>query len=324
MAGVSRSAVSRAFTPNAYISPIAKAKVMEAAAALGYRPDSLAQNMARGRSNMVVLVINKINSIREPGVHASILKAVLDSGRLPVVLTVPPRDDGASILKQHLTFPIEGIVVMSDSVSALSVHEAAPHMRPIMINRDSYNSSVDAVRTDDATGINDMVEHLWRTGHRTIAFMAGRETSVVSDVRKNALLLAIAKKGMRLVGEARGNFRYEDAFAAAHDLVSGDDVPDAIFCASDTMGFGVMDHIRMKTIYRVAKDISIIGYDDSIVAAWPSYDLSTIREDVEQHARAVIDILDRRKTQETPEPIQITTVSEFVLRSSVRPKDGRL
>ncbi len=56
-AGVSQSAVSRVFTPGASASPATKAKVLQAAAELGYRPDPLARAMITGKSRIVGLVV---------------------------------------------------------------------------------------------------------------------------------------------------------------------------------------------------------------------------------------------------------------------------
>ncbi|MDE0113189.1 MAG: LacI family DNA-binding transcriptional regulator, partial [Albidovulum sp.] len=147
LAGVSRSAVSRAFSQTAYIAPETRARVLEAAAELNYSPDSLASSLAKGRSNIVVVVLNQVDAIRGPSFHSALIRSLQDSGRLPVVLTLSPTDDGAKSLKRHLTFPVEGLIVMSDSVSAEVALHAVPYVRPIMLNFERTHADVDSIVT---------------------------------------------------------------------------------------------------------------------------------------------------------------------------------
>ena len=317
LAGVSRSAVSRAFSQTAYIAPETKAKVLKAAAELNYSPDSLASSLAKGRSNIVAVVLNQVDAIRGPSFHSALIRSLQDSGRLPVVLTLSPDDDGATSLKKHLTFPVEGLIIMSDSVSADAALQAVPYVRPIMLNFERTRSDVDSIVANDAAGIAEMVNYLWETGHRSIGFMAGRTSSISSIVRRNALALEIARKGMHLSVEANGEFGYEQAFKAAPALAAGEKLPDAIFCANDVMAFAVMDYFRLKTRHRVPDDLSIVGFDDVFMASWPIYNLSTIRQDFDRMAAAVTTVIERRRNSRNKKFDPPTVVAELVLRGTI-------
>ena len=317
LAGVSRSAVSRAFSQTAYIAPETKAKVLEAAAELDYSPDSLASSLAKGRSNIVVVVLNQVDAIRGPSLHSALIRSLQDSGRLPVVLNLTPTDDGATSLKRLLTFPVEGLIVMSDSVSVEAARHAVPNVRPIMLNFERTRADVDSIVANDAAGIAEMVNYLWKTGHRSVGFMAGRSSSISSTIRRNAFVLELARKGMHLAVEAGGEFDYDQAFAAAPALAAGDGPPDAIFCANDVMAFAVMDYLRLNTRFRVPEDVSVVGFDDVFMASWPIYNLSTIRQDIDSMAAAVTAILDSRQDPQgrTLDPPAMDM--ELVLRGTI-------
>ena len=321
LAGVSRSAVSRAFSPTAYIAAETKAKVMKAAAELNYSPDSLASSLAKGRSNIVVVVLNQVDAIRGPSFHSALVRSLQESGRLPVVLNLSPTDDGAFSLKRHLTFPVEGLIVMSDSVSVDVARQAVPYVRPIMLNFERTRADVDSIAANDAAGIAELVKYLWETGHRSIGFMAGRSSSISSKIRRDALALEIARRGMHLAVEASGEFAYDQAFKAAPALVAGEKLPDAIFCANDVMAFAVMDYIRLKTRHRVPEDVSIVGFDDIFMASWPIYDLSTIRQDFDGMAAEVTAILERRRDPQNRRFEPRTMVAELVLRGTTGRRD---
>ncbi len=320
LAGVSRSAVSRAFSQTAYIAPETKAKVLEAAAELNYSPDSLASSLAKGSSNIVVVVLNQVDAIRGPSFHSALIRSLQDSGRLPVVLNLSPTDDGATSLKRHLTFPVEGLIVMSDSVSVDVARHAVPYVRPIMLNFERTRADVDSIVANDAAGIAEMVNYLWETGHRSIGFMAGRASSISSTIRRNALALEIARKGMHLVVEASGDFSYDRAFEEAPAFVAGGRLPDAIFCANDVMAFAVMDFFRLKTRHRVPEDVSIVGFDDIFMASWPIYNLSTIRQDIDSMAAEVTAILEWRRDPQDRKHDPPTMVTELVLRGTIGPR----
>ena len=323
LAGVSRSAVSRAFSQSAYIAPETKAKVLDAAAELDYRPDSLASMLAKGKSNIVALVINQVDAIRGPSLHSALIQSLQNSGRLPVVLSLSPTDDGATSLKRHLTFPVEGLIVMSDSVSADAVRRAVPYVRPIMLNFERNSADVDSIVAEDAAGIAQMVDYLWETGHRSIGFMAGRPSSEASATRRNALALEIARKGMYLAAEACGEFSYDQAFEAAPTLVEGRAPPDAIFCANDVMAFAVMDYLRLKTQHRVPEDLSVVGFDDVQIASWPIYNLSTIRQDPDRMAAAVTAILESRREPRNRECTPPALAAKLVVRWPIGQRSNR-
>ena len=295
---------------------------MKAATELNYSPDSLASSLAKGRSNIVVVVLNQVDAIRGPSFHSALIRSLQDSGRLPVVLSLSPTDDGASSLKKHLTFPVEGLIVMSDSVSVDAARDAVPYVRPIMLNFERTRADVDSIVANDAAGIAELVKYLWETGHRSIGFMAGRTSSASSKIRRDALALEIARRGMHLAVEASGEFNYEQAFEAAPALVAGEKLPDAIFCANDVMAFAVMDYLRLNTRHRVPEDVSIVGFDDIFMARWPIYNLSTIRQDVDSMAAAVTAILERRQDPQSRTLGPRTTVTELVLRGTIGRREG--
>ncbi len=97
-----------------------------------------------------------------------------------------------------------------------------------------------------------------------------------------------SRKGTCLAVEASGEFTYDQAFEAVPALVEREKLPDAKFCANYLMAFAVKDYLRLNTRHRVADDVSIIGFGDVFMASWPIYNLSTIRQEVDRMAAAVI------------------------------------
>ena len=132
-------------------------------------------------------------------------------------------------------------------------------------------------------------------GHRRIAYVSGRLTASFEDGRRESVISALQRHGMELWGGQRGgDFSYEAGATAATELLGAPEKPDAILCACDAMAFGVMDVARTTFGLRVPADVSIIGFDDIPIAAWPAYDLTTIRQDPADIGIAAIELLMRR------------------------------
>jgi DNA-binding LacI/PurR family transcriptional regulator len=80
--------------------------------------------------------------------------------------------------------------------------------------------------------------------------------------------------------------------------------PDAIFVGNDHMAFAVMDVLRFDLGLAVPSDVSVVGYDDVPMAAWPAYDLTTIRQPVNRMVDATVDAAgpDRRRPRPRRNP----------------------
>jgi DNA-binding LacI/PurR family transcriptional regulator len=70
--------------------------------------------------------------------------------------------------------------------------------------------------------------------------------------------------------------------------------PDALFCVTDPLAFGVLDACRFDLGLNVPHDLSVVGCDDVAEAAHQGYDLTTVRQPIDQLASAAVDMLVRR------------------------------
>ena len=98
---------------------------------------------------------------------------------------------------------------------------------------------------------------------------------------------------------------------------------DAVFVANDHMAFAVMDTLRAELGLAIPDDASIVGYDDVPAAAWPSYDLTTVRQHTEQMIKATVDILLSEIENQGAVPCQLKIDGPLVLRGSARVTKGR-
>jgi ABC-type sugar transport system substrate-binding protein len=123
------------------------------------------------------------------------------------------------------------------------------------------------------------------------------------------------------VALADGMYNRETAAALAREMFGRPDRPDAVFVGNDHMAFAVMDTLRFELGLPVPHDVSVVGYDDVPIAAWPAYDLTTIRQPVNRMVEATVDALLSRIEGDTA-PRRILIPGPLILRGSARKPEG--
>ena len=147
-AGVSRSAVSRAFTPGASIAPATLAKVQEAADALGYQVNDLARGLLANRSRIVGLVTSDAGAPFRAEMIAALSRALIERGNVPAIINIgPTSDDIANASRQLLRYRAEATVFLSGSPRRAWSTTRQNGQPLILINR--AETELDSVRCDD-------------------------------------------------------------------------------------------------------------------------------------------------------------------------------
>lgn len=122
----------------------------------------------------------------------------------------------------------------------------------------------------------------------------------------------MTEAGHSLVLDVDGSYSYEWGFEAAGRIVPEPKAVDAVFCGNDIVAMGVLDGLRQRG-RRVPDDIAVVGFDNIPSASWPSYDLSTLRQPVDEMARATLAILDAAQHEAGPagrlEELPVTLVT---------------
>ncbi|MEJ1159150.1 LacI family DNA-binding transcriptional regulator [Prosthecomicrobium sp. N25] len=311
LAGVSRSAVSRTFTPRASVAPETRRRVLEAAERLGYRPNALASSLAKGRSDLVALVANSQPDLREPYLFHALNAALQGIGRQLVTVSLDNADRGTESLADLIRFPLETAVVMADSVDAATIAPYCTLRPPIMLNGRAGEADCDLVRLDEAAGIGQALGWLSQRGIHRLWYVAGRRTATAHASRRLAFLEALAKYPMLLVDEDIGDFSYESGAEAWRRLAARGDRPDALIAANDAMAMGALDAAREAGR---GSDVTVIGFDNVPQSNWAPYRFPTVEQPIAGIVDAVCDILRLRADEPGSPPIERVVQTRFIPR----------
>ncbi|QMW23062.1 LacI family DNA-binding transcriptional regulator [Sandaracinobacteroides saxicola] len=317
LAGVSQSAVSRAFSPGAIVSVATREKVRAAAAQLGYRPNALASSLITKRTNIVALMTGDIANPHYARTINAFSLGLQERGLHVLLFSLTDGQDVEAAVEEVLKYRVDGVIMISAALSAEVGEACAKVGVPVVLyNRYASQPNVSSVRIENRRGGAMVAEHLAGNGHRQLGFIAGTRVDRTSEDREWGFVSTLASVGAFLTARVEGDYSFESGRAAMHEMMRAVVVPTAVFAASDLMAFGALDAARHDLKLRVPQDIAIVGFDDLPAAGWPSYDLSTIRQPVEAMATAAVRLLLERVGNAAAEPQTLLVPGTLIKRGS--------
>ena len=280
LAGVSRAAVSRVFTPGASVSEGMSTKVRAAAAELGYRPNALARSLTTGRTRMIGLLVAYLdNSFYAEAIERLSIALQARGHHVLLFMATPTVVDTDRVVREILDRQVDGIVLASVTMSSSLARECERHAIPVVhFNREIDGAGLNAVVTDNRAGGYLVADLLCAAGHARIAYLAGYEGASTQRDRERGFREGLAANGTALAARGVTNFIRAEAEEAARRMFDGPRRPDAVFVCNDHMAFAVMGVLRGEMGLRVPRDVAVVGFDDIPTAAWPEYDLTTVRQ----------------------------------------------
>jgi len=319
LAGVSQSAVRRCFSPNASISDKTREKVLEAARQLGYRPNTIARSLITRSSRTIAVVVSQLDNPFYALTLAKASQYFQAEGYHLLLFLVSDDGNSEGIMSEILQSQAEGILMLAASLATPFAQECVDRSIPVvMINRTVDSAGVSQVSGDNYHGGYWAARYLVAQGHARIAFLNGLPTSSTGAYRRRGFLDALAEEGVACWAEECGDYRFDKACEATRRLFAAPPYPDAIFAANDHMAIAVIETLRSEFGRRVPEDVSVIGFDDTPVASWPSYQLTTVRQPLEEMVATASRLLLEQIREGQLSPVQLTLPVVPIIRSSVR------
>jgi len=318
-AGVSQSAVSRVFTPGASASRQTVQKVQKAAKELGYRPNMMARAMITGKSRIIGLVVAYLDNQFYPLALQLLSNALQKKGYHILVFTASNSQGAAEeVMQELLDYQVDGIITASVGMTNdLAARCAMAGIPVVMFNRGQEGGDISAVTSANKAGGRAVAEFLLSCGHKQIAHISGWSGSSTGQDRKAGFCEVLNAHGMQ-PQVVDGMFDRDTACAATRTLMDRGTPPDAIFVGNDHMAFAVLDTLRHTLGVRVPEEVAVIGYDDVPLAAWPSYDLTTMRQPINRMIEATVDTLLTRIADPTTPPRRIEIESPLIMRGTTK------
>lgn len=283
LAGVSQSAVSRAFTPGSSIADDKRKRVLEAAQKLNYVPNSIASSLTTKRTNIVALILgNMLNPFYSHVLH-EFSRALQAMGRQVLIFTVENGADSDDAIMSLLRYQVDGVILTSAQISTRMTSICHDRGIPIVLfNRYIPGSDASGVRCDNTMGGRLIAEAFLAAGARRFAMITGDPRGTTSKDREQGFVERLLEAGVprKDIVQAPGKSSYDGAMQAALSIYSDGKGPDALFGVNDIMAMGAMDTLRYRLGISIPDEVMVGGFDDIPEARRAPYQLTTVRQPI--------------------------------------------
>jgi DNA-binding LacI/PurR family transcriptional regulator len=338
LVGVTPGTVSRALNDSPLVNQKTKKNILKKARELDYSPNLVARRLSTGRTSAIGVVVPFFT---RPSVSERLegVVSVLSNSHYDLVIhdieTPKQRTVGFKEILRKERF--DGALIISMPILEEDITYLRQSPVPIVfIDRKHPDlSDFDSLTIDDVKGGYEATKHLIELGHHKIGFI-GDITEVLippnADTRlpKNLFKFtssrdryrgyqnALMEAGLPVREEYYGEDQHghHEAKELATRMLQLNDPPTAIFAASDSQAFGVIQAARALGL-KVPQDLSVIGFDD--IQAAEFMELTTIRQLLFESGRTGVEILLGAINGDRQERANIVLPTELIIRSTTAP-----
>lgn len=290
-AGVSVSAVSRAFTPGASVAPEKRAHILREALALGYRPNVMARAVATRRSNVVGLILFNETNRHHPGVLLALSKAFSTIGVRVMLFLIEDMAEIGAVTDHILSYQLDGVIAAAAIPREHLEHLAAARVPLLFYNRPGEDGVASVSCDHHASGVL-IARHVLATGARRFALIRSSAGSYVGTERLRGVEEQLARTGASVVADYHGDFDYQCGVAAVTDWAArGIDDYDAVIAANDMMAIGAKDALVHTLGKRVPQDVAVAGFDGVAASRWLSHGIASVDQPIEHMANAAAQMM---------------------------------
>ena len=323
LAGVSGQTVSRVVNGTAYVMPATRAKVERAVAELGYRTNTAARALATGRFGSVGVVCFDLTAVGNLFIIDEAIRQAQQHRYAATLITVPnaTEADLQTALRGLADQTVDGMLLIEGRILD-TPHLHLPEDLPIVVAEGARDVPYAAVGVDHAAGGWLAVEHLVGLGHSTVHHISGLPSSYPALARLQAWQDVLRRHHRAVPEPVAGDWSAASGYQAALKLLRDDSI-SAIFAANDQMAAGAV-RAAADLGRRVPEDLSVVGYDDSEMAAYLVPALTTVRQDLRSVGRRCMERLIPAMRDGEPLPPTLDLLSpELVVRASTAPPGPR-
>ena len=291
-AGVSRSAVSRAFTPGASVSPKTRRKVEKAARELGYAPSALASALSTGRTRLIGLVANNFHNPLFLEVFDRYTRMLQDRGLRPLLVNLTEETEAANSVRLLRQYSVDAVIVASSTLPSGFAKAFRDAGLPVVhaFGRRTASPEVHVVGIDNVECGRMAARTFVTRGYRRVAFLGGPEHATSTRDRLSGFLEELKRHSdTRVSSSFATGYTFDAGRAEMQRILASGNRAEAYFCGDDVIAIGALSAVRDAAL-EVPRDIGLLGLNDMEMAGWANIDLTTIRQPIPEIIAASVDL----------------------------------
>ena len=318
VANVSQATVSRVLRGDPRVRPDTRERVMRALAETRYEPNAAARAFRTSRTGSIGVVVARLSYQLYPAMLEAIGAQLARLGQHMMVWDSEHGGDSTAsrALRQGI---VDGVILTAATRESEFLQEiASPQSPVVLVNRIVEEYPSDQVSSDNVAGGRRVAEYLLACGRKRIGLIGGIPRASTIRHREQGFREALIRAGAELSPhfyQRSDDFTHASGLRAATRLLELGPPPDAIFCVNDVLALGAMDGARALGV-RVPEDLWLVGYDDIELASWGAYELTTVRQPMEQMVARAIDLLLAKIADRDKPTEHVCLPNELVIRRS--------
>jgi LacI family transcriptional regulator len=298
--------VSRVVNGGKYVREDTRKAVLEAVRELNYAPNPAARSLAGVHGQRIGLLYANPSAAY---LSEFLLGALDESSRLGLQLVLEKSEAGVveskRAVRKLVSGGVAGVILpppLCESAGILSEIHAA-QLPVVAVAAGKPPAEVLCVRIDDFKAAFEMTRYLIELGHRRLGFIKGHPNQSASDERWRGFVAGLQESGDSVPPPQveQGFFSYRSGLDAARKLLGSGRPPSAIFASNDDMAAAVVAEAHRRGL-DVPRDLTVVGFDDTLIAStiWP--ELTTIQQPIAEMAVAAVAMLARAIRSPRPAP----------------------
>ncbi|HEX6594654.1 MAG TPA: catabolite control protein A [Bacillota bacterium] len=318
-ANVSMATVSRVVNGNPNVKPATRKKVLVAIEKLGYRPNAVARGLASKKTTTVGAIIPDISSI----FFAELARGIEDIATMykyNIILSNSDRNEEKELqlIDTMLEKQVDGIVFMGGNITEEHMKQFSNAPVPIVLAA-TYEGTdqIPSVNIDYEKAAYEATQFLIQRDNRQIGFVSATKEIIINELKYAGYKRALTDASISFDKEfvVYGDYTYDSGLKAAQQLLTKEEVPSAIFVASDEMALGVI-HGAQDLGYKVPKDVEIIGFDNTRLAKMVRPTLTTVVQPMYDIGAVAMRLLTKLMNKEEVAEQNVILPHRIVERSS--------
>lgn len=320
--GLTPSAVSKALNDHPRISEKTKIAVKEAAIQLDYQPNYLSSALRKGKSNLVGVIIPRVNSHFFSSVVENIEK-VLNLNGYNIIMTQSNElyAKECQEIDTLLKIQVDGIIAsMANETTDLEYYKKikSKGTELVMFDRGEEELNVDYVGIDDYKSSHLVVDHLVSQNCKRIAHIAGFKHIRIYKERIRGYKDALEKSGLAAPENwiIESNLRLEDGRRIMQQLLDSPERPDAVYVAGDIAALGALQ-VLLENNIKVPEEMALIGFSDEPFTSLTQPSISTVNQHSDQIGKLTAEaFLERINNPKKKTINRIILEPELIIRQS--------